>query len=182
MQVNVAQLLKATIGSEKNYDVDEIINIEGCDYTVRGKVNLMRTDHGILVEGKLKTDSELTCSRCLTEFDCPLTINIEEEYLPSTDIINGTPLPVPDDPGAFMIDERNILDLTEAIRQYAFLAIPMKPLCREDCGGLCPICGANLNKEHCDCAPEPADPRWAKLRELLKNDSNKPVKNLKGRK
>jgi uncharacterized protein len=182
MQVNVAQLLKATIGSVKNYDVDETINIEGCDYTIRGTVDLMRTDHGILVEGKLKTDSELTCSRCLTTFDCPLTFNIEEVYLPSTDIVSGAPLPVPDDPGAFMIDERNILDLTEAIRQYALLAFPMKPLCRQDCAGLCPVCGVNLNKEHCDCAPEPADPRWSKLRELLKNDSNKPVKNLKGRK
>jgi uncharacterized protein len=47
-----------------------------------------------------------------------------------------------DEPGAFTIDRNNILDLEEAVRQYSTLAIPMKPLCREDCPGLCPVCGA----------------------------------------
>jgi len=161
--------------------VNEVIDIDGCNYTVQGTVRLMRTDHGILVQGTLNTDSELTCSRCLSLFDCPLTLNIEEEYLPTTDIISGSPLPVPDDPGSFTINERNILDLTEAMRQYVLLAIPMKPLCHQDCAGLCPTCGTNLNQVSCDCSPEPADSRWAELRKLL-NDTKPKVKNLKGRK
>jgi len=181
MQINVSQQLKGTIGSVRNYDVNEVIEIEGHEYRVQGTVSLMRTDHGILVKGALNTQSELTCSRCVTAFDCPLTLNIEEEYLPTTDIVNGSPLPVPDDPGAFTIDERNILDLTEAIRQYALLAIPMKPLCQPDCAGLCPTCGANLNQAHCDCPPPAGDQRWAELRKLLQNDSESPSKNLKGR-
>ena len=182
MQINVSQQLKGTIGSERTYEVNEVIGVEGCNYTVQGTVKLMRTDHGILVKGALKTDSELTCSRCVALFTCPLTINIEEEYLPTTDVISGSPLPVPDDPGAFTIDERNILDLTEAIRQYTLLAVPMKPLCQQDCAGLCPTCGTNLNQAHCDCAPPAGDPRWAELRKLLQNDSESPLKNLKGRK
>lgn len=182
MQINVSQQLKASIGSIRNYEVNEVIDIDGCNYTVQGTVRLMRTDHGILVQGTLNTDSKLTCSRCLSLFDCPLTLNIEEEYLPTTDIISGSPLPVPDDPGAFTIDERNILDLTEAMRQYVLLAIPMKPLCHQDCAGLCPTCGTNLNQASCDCPPEPADSRWAELRKLLKSNSESSVKNLKGRK
>ena len=176
VQINVSQLLKGAIGSERNYEVDEVIDIDGCNYKVQGEVRLMRTDRGILVEGTLKTDRELTCSRCLSLFDCPLTLNIEEEYLPTTDIISGASLPSPDDPGSFTIDERNILDLTETIRQYALLAIPMKPLCREDCAGLCPTCGANLNQASCDCPPGPADPRWSELRKLIMSDTETPPK------
>ena len=101
MQINVAQLLKASIGSAKTYDVDEIINIEGCDYPIRGTVSLMRTDHGILVQGKLSTDSELTCSRCLTPFGCALDVKIEEVFLPTTDIISGTPPAGAGRPGRF---------------------------------------------------------------------------------
>ena len=182
MQINVSQQLKGTIGSIREYEVGEVIDVEGCNYTVQGTVRLMRTDHGILVKGALNTGSELTCSRCLTSFDCPLTLNIEEEYLPTTDIVSGSPLEVPDDPGAFTIDERNILDLTEAIRQYTLLTIPMKPLCQQNCAGLCPTCGTNLNQAHCDCPPAPGDPRWAELRKLIESDSESQVKNLKGRK
>ena len=182
MQINVSQQLKGTMGTIRDYEVNEVIDVEGCNYTVQGMVRLMRTDQGILVKGSLNTQSELTCSRCVTVFDCPLTLTIEEEYSPTTDIVSGTPLPVPDDPGSFIIDERNILDLTEAIRQYTLLAIPMKPLCQQDCAGLCPSCGTNLNQLHCDCPPGPGDPRWAELRKLLQSDSESQVKNLKGRK
>ena len=167
MQINVSQQLKGTIGSVREYEVNEVIDIDGCNYTVEGMVKLMRTDHGILVKGTLNTESELTCSRCITLFDCPLTLDIEEEYLPITDIISGTPLPVPDDPGSFTIDERNILDLTEAIRQYTLLAIPMKPLCDKECAGLCQSCGHNLNQGRCQCAGQVIDPRWSELTKLL---------------
>lgn len=181
LQINVSQQLKASIGSIRNYEVSDIVEIDGCNYAVEGAVKLMRTDHGILVEGMLNTESELTCSRCLTLFSCPLALNIEEEYFPTTDIISGAPLPAPNEPGSFTIDERNILDLTEAIRQYTLLAIPMKPLCQQDCAGLCPTCGTNLNQTQCACPAEPADSRWAELRKLL-SDTKPKAKNLKGRK
>ena len=181
VQLNVAQQLKSPIGSTQDHKINEVVDITIDNSLVYGDVRLIRTNRGILVKGTLHTEIELTCSRCLSLFSCPLTLNIEEEYLPTTDIVNGSPLPVPDDPGAFAIDERNILDLTEAIRQYALLAIPMKPLCQPDCAGLCPTCGANLNQAHCDCPPPAGDPRWAELRKLLQNDSESPSKNLKGR-
>jgi uncharacterized protein len=65
-----------------------------------------------------------------------------------------------------MIDEHHLLDLSEAIRQNALLAVPMKPLCREDCSGLCQQCGKDLNKGQCDCNKSEIDPRWAKLADL----------------
>jgi len=147
--------------------VSDIVAIAGDDSLVQGEVRLMRTDQGILAKGSLHTEVEISCSRCLSLFDCPLTLDIEEEYFPTTDVMTGAALPLPDEPGSFTIDERNILDLTEAIRQYALLAIPMKPLCAEDCAGLCPTCGANLNQAPCNCPPEPVDSRWSKLAELV---------------
>lgn len=166
MRINVFQQLKSPIGSKWAYEVRELVDIAGSDSQVEGKAALVRTDRGILAEAKLHTEVKLTCSRCLTLFDCSLTLNIEEEYLPTTDVVSGVSLTVPDEAGCFIVDEHHVLDLTEAIRQYALLAIPMKPLCRQDCAGLCPTCGQNLNQGPCHCPSRQADPRWAKLKEL----------------
>jgi len=173
IQINVAQLLKEPVGSTRSYEVDDAVEIADGDRTVKGQVNLIRTNRGILVKGALNTEMELTCSRCLTEFICPLNLEIEEEYFPTIDILTGAPVAPPDEPGAFTINQNNILDLTEAIRQYTLLSIPMKPLCQEDCAGLCPTCGANLNKEQCQCPPKPVDARWAKLTRLMSGKNQK---------
>jgi len=166
MRINVSQQLKSSIGSIRNYEVNEVVSIAGGDSLVEGKVTLVRTDRGILARATLHTEVGVTCSRCLSLFDCPLTLNIEEEYFPITDVVSGTSLSLPEEPGCFTIDERHVLDLTEAIRQYALLAIPMKPLCGEDCAGLCPTCGYNLNQGPCNCLPQQADPRRSKLNKL----------------
>ena len=64
MQINVAQLLKESVGSTRNYDVSGVVDINGAGSMVRGEVSLMRTDRGILVEGTLNTEAEVICSRC----------------------------------------------------------------------------------------------------------------------
>lgn len=151
MRINVAQQLKAPIGSVRDYEVSEEVNFAGGSHQVQGEVRLIRTNRGILVRGRLHTEIEVTCSRCLNSFACPVNLDIEEEYFPTTDVVTDASLPVAEEPGCFTIDERHILDLTEAVRQYALLAIPMKPLCREDCAGLCSICGHDLNQGPCGC-------------------------------
>jgi uncharacterized protein len=156
MQVNVAQLLKGDVGSVRDYEVDGVIDVteNGKSSPVRGTVNLTRTDRSILAKGVVNSEVELTCSRCLNQFSCPLTLNIEEEYFPTTDIVSGASLSSSNEPDRFTIDEHHVLDLTEALRQCALLAIPMKPLCCEDCAGLCPNCGHNLNLGPCSCPSE----------------------------
>ena len=175
MQINVSQLLKEAIGSIRDCEVSQVLDVtgSGTGSAVQGDVGLMRTDRGILVQGTLDTKVEVTCSRCLTLFSCPLVLNIEEEYFPTVDVVSGASVVVPDEPGCFTIDEQHMLDLTEAIRQYALLVIPMKPLCREDCAGLCPNCGHNLNLGPCDCPLQQVDPRWAALIELASERKGK---------
>jgi len=151
----------------RDYELSELVDIAGSTSKVEGEVRLMRTDRGILAKGRLHTEVEVTCSRCLSLFRCPLALNIEEEYLTTADVVSGARLSLPEELGSFTIDEHHVLDLTETIRQYALLAIPMKPLCREDCAGLCPHCGHNLNLGPCQCLSPGADPRWFQLSKLV---------------
>jgi uncharacterized protein len=138
MQINVSKLLKEPVGSERDYQVNGTVNImeNGEGKAVQGDVKLTRTNRSILVKGKLNTTIEIACSRCLEMFTYPLVLDFEEEYFPTNDIASGAALPPPDEPSCFTIDEHQVIDLTEAVRQYALMATPMKPLCREDCAGL----------------------------------------------
>jgi uncharacterized protein len=168
MDINVSQLLRDPIGSTRNFQIDSTIDIngDGNRSKVQGSCNLLRTQRSILVKCAINTEVELTCSRCLKKFRQPLKIKFEEEFLPTLDILNGTPLPPSEESGAFTIDEQHTLDLTEAVRQYALMATPMKALCKKDCAGLCPTCGKNLNEGKCHCPKDDNDPRWSKLAEL----------------
>ena len=167
MWINVSGLLKSSLGSKRSYQVSDTVNFSGHDSLVQGEVWLTRTDRSILVKARLQTEVEVTCSRCLNPFCFPMLLEFEEEYFPVIDIASGHSLPPPNEPGCFTIDEHHILDLTEAVRQYALLAVPMKPLCREECAGICPSCGRDLNQGPCDCPTPSRDPRWSKLDKLL---------------
>ena len=169
MQINVSQLLQANIGITRDYQVSESVDImgDGNARQVQGEIRLLRTSRSILVKGELRTGVELTCSRCLSQFIYAMTLNFEEEYIPTVDVFSGVPLPPPEEAGAFTIDGHHVIDLTEAIRQYTVLATPIKPLCKEDCAGLCQSCGYNLNRGQCDCPVQEIDPRWSDLIKLL---------------
>lgn len=167
MQINVSQLLREPVGSSREYEVDGAVDIgdtKGC--AVQGTVSLMHTPDGILARLKVATGVNLECSRCLSHYAHRLNLKFEEEFAPTVDAVNGAPLPPPDE-GVFTIDGHHVLDLSDAIRQYALMAIPMKPLCKEDCAGLCQSCGRNLNQGSCDCPKQVTDPRLSELTKLL---------------
>ena len=165
LQINVSQQLKGPIGSIRYAEVDDDIEIAGSEEHVGGRVKLTRTDQGILVQGALETGAALVCGRCLRSFPYSLRLSIEEVYEQRQDAFSGAPLPQEGESSVFTIDAHHIIDLTEAARQYAGMALPMKPLCREDCAGLCPACGHNLNQGQCECPVAETDPRWAALAE-----------------
>lgn len=164
IRINVAQQLKEPVGSVRHYEINET-GEEGLP--IQGKVQLLRTNRSILVSGKLETTDRVVCSRCLEEFNYPLTLDIEEEYFLTRDAASGLPLPPPTEDSVFVIDENYLLDLSEAMRQYMLLVLPMKPICQQDCAGLCPYCGRNLNYEPCDCTPIRPDSPWAQLQGLF---------------
>jgi uncharacterized protein len=175
MQINVSQLLREPIGSTREFQIDDVSDVIGNGYKspVKGECRLLRTNRSVLATCKLSTEVELTCCRCLCQFHQPLEIKFEEEFLPTVDIVNGAPLPPPEEPSAFTIDEHHTLDIGEAVRQYAVMAIPIKTLCDENCAGLCQSCGKNLNQGKCDCPAQEADLRWSALTRLQQSTGKK---------
>lgn len=120
-----------------------------------GTLRLMRTPAGILVSGTLSHQMDESCSRCLEPFVRTQVIELNDEFLPVVDVNTGLPLPETGDLDAFRLTPEHLLNLSDAIRQYAILEDPIAPLCKSDCKGLCSRCGANLNLGPCGCRPEP---------------------------
>ncbi|MEA3313233.1 MAG: DUF177 domain-containing protein [Caldisericota bacterium] len=133
--INVAQLLKEPVGSSQSYDISGMIN-EEVEGFVEGKAKLIHISQGVLVQCKLTAEVKLICSRCLDAFLFPISFTAEEEFLPISDVSGDLALSSPEQSEEFTIDNKNILDLSELIRQYTLLNLPMKPLCRPDCPGI----------------------------------------------
>jgi len=157
-------------GSSRFFEVDEefaLMNV-GQSQRVRGTVELMRTDKGVWVSAKLDSEALCTCSRCLSDCRQPVRMTIEEECLPNgeSDIEAGVAVDKGGTEEKVGLDENHILDLTEAVRQYSALSMPMKPVCRDDCRGICFKCGANLNETSCQCDLTARDARWGPLLDL----------------
>lgn len=166
MLFDVGPLLRQSAGATRAYRLNEHQDAseELPAASVTGTVSFLRTDRGILVRACLSAISSDVCSRCLEPLQSAYDIDFQEEFAPTVDIDSGARLELPDD--AFAIDERQVLDLNEVIRQYRFASRSMQPLCRPDCRGLCPDCGGNLNLGPCSCPMNSADPRWHVLTEL----------------
>jgi len=169
---NVAQLMKASIGAslaadihEEGVQFDEDLKVIG---PVDGFVRLRRINQGILADGWVDLTLEFTCNRCLKEFQRPMHVTFLEQFQPTIDIITGVALPPIEEEDVFAIDDHHQVDLTEAVRQRVLLEIPMVPICREDCAGLCPQCGQDLNAGPCACQPA-EDSRFTILKELLQD-------------
>ena len=118
------------------------------------------------LEGTVRTELELACSRCLEPFRLPVDAAFDLRFHPasamSSDEESG--IEAEDLETSYYRDEQ--IDLNELMREQFYLALPMKPLCRDLCQGLCPVCGTNLNRETCDCKREWEDPRLAVLKTL----------------
>jgi uncharacterized protein len=133
--INVAPLMKEPIGSSQSHDITGTIG-EEIEGFVEGKVRVIRISRGVLVQCKLTAEVKLICSRCLDAFLCPISFTAEEEFLPISDVSGDLAPSSPEQSEGFTIDNKNILDLGELIRQYVLLNLPMKPLCRPACPGM----------------------------------------------
>ncbi len=160
LRLNVGFLINAAIGYNRVFDfyLPKLIDEDGTTLAeVEGQVKISRTPQGLLVEGAFTGSIQLECVRCLSEYTQPLQWEFTELYAFTRDDITESGLLVPED---------EHLDLQPLVRDFALLEIPIKPLCREDCKGLCPECGQNLNEQDCGHRPEPDSP-FAVLKNLL---------------
>lgn len=170
MRFNVSQLIGESGGSIRRYSIDEYVPFSdtGEIVQVRGGLQLVKTDKGVWVTAQMDTEVDFECSRCLDEYSQSVHIEIDEEAVPKLDAVIG--VKVLDEyelHESLVIDENNVLNLIESTRQYVVLGLPMKPVCSEDCQGLCTMCGVNRNRESCNCDRVERDTKWGVLLDMI---------------
>jgi uncharacterized protein len=146
------------------------------DYRVATPVELSldveKAGSGVfLVSGRAVTRLQLECGRCLDEVEVPVDTRFELRYMPEESAADAAPdHEIHDDDLVASFYREGTLDVMELLHEQFQLALPMKPLCAQSCRGLCPECGANLNRTECGCQPTWEDPRLAPLKGLLNRE------------
>lgn len=130
-------------------DRDHIRMLE--DVHFKGKIAKSGTD--AYLTGCVSVLVELSCSRCLDKFAFPLQCQVEVHYIRRPDSL-AEEVELGREELDETVYEGEEIDIVPEIRDHLLLALPLKPLCKEDCSGMCPSCGANLNFERCECAEE----------------------------
>lgn len=167
---NVAGLLSEDPGATRDYDVAGVTIDLGEDLRladpIEGHVRLSRTNRGLLVAATLRASLDAECSRCLRDIEVPIEIAIEEEALPSIDLQSGAPVrpDVGDGDEPLRLTDHHELDLETPVREAIQLEEPIAALCREECPGLCSVCGEPLDDGVHDHPDEDVDPRLEALR------------------
>ena len=178
MKLDLAEIL-SNVGMRYKYDVEEPPIVDEdleCTQPVNGNITFTNTGSVLLIEGGVKTKVAVPCSRCLVDYEQPVAAPISEQFTieagPAGPGGRKGHVTVEEEanPGAGKLFEGHLLDLTELLRQNITLQIPSQPLHDEKCEGLCATCGKDLNEGPCGCRPEPVNPAFAKLGELLKKE------------
>ena len=161
LRLNVGFIVAQSAGYSREFPIEVPRILLPPDLTLTrlaGTVLITRTNQGILIQANLRAALELECVRCLNPSRQRLQTQFTELYAFSRRYITESNL---------MMPETGIIDLTPVLREYMLLEVPISPLCRPDCKGLCPVCGNNLNETTCQHDDEPGDPRLAALKDLL---------------
>jgi len=163
---------------DRRYEA-EAFSLKDEQFRIVGPVSLgadLRKDaRTVRLVGRVGATLEYDCGRCLEPFAVAVDAAFEVMFLPAEANVAGPPSRGQSDEEEVGEDDLGVsfykdetLDLGQLMREQFYLALPMKPLCREDCRGLCPVCGINRNRETCSCRSEWVDPRMEALRNLRK--------------
>ena len=166
LQLDVSYLTKQSPGTHRDFEFNFpqlVISPDLVLKDIEGKIGVSVTEDGVVAEGNLEAITDLVCSRCLEDFLQPIKIQFTEMFMAhlaenSEGELGEQPLP-----------KDGSIDLGPILRDYAVLDIPIRQVCRENCKGLCPVCGIDLNKKDCGHKIEHIDPRMEGLKDLLEN-------------
>jgi uncharacterized protein len=144
-----------------------------------GRAEVVEEHHGkreiikdLRLRGRLAAGLELNCARCLDPVAQDITREFELLYRPLGVDAGRDELSVTDAEAEIGYYQGEGLLLEDVLREQVLLAVPLKVTCREECKGLCPHCGKNLNQEQCSCVAPPKDPRWSALKDLREQLEN----------
>jgi uncharacterized protein len=130
-------------------------------------VMLEKSGKRFYVKADMRAGGVFPCDRCTSPFSLPVRSTFHMYYI--WDPADAETL----DPSQVQVIPSGlpIIDLADDVRQTMLLAVPLKLLCKEECKGLCPRCGADLNKDSCTCPPEAVDARWETLRRFREENN-----------
>jgi uncharacterized protein len=163
LKVSVAEILGHP-GNYRDVSIDaglpQVGNalVHEAELPLRGQLRAEAVVEGVLVTGSVATTVGASCARCLKEVNEEISLEIVELFV-------GEGHETPEEEEVYEVDGFEI-DLEPMLRDAVTLALPLNPLCRSDCKGLCAHCGKDLNEGPCSCKEEEIDPRWAALSEL----------------
>ncbi len=184
MRVNIDEIKEA--GLRRTWDVtredlDLMISGDKAGYRARGPAHvdasLRKLERRVLLGARAKAELTVPCGRCLAPVDVDVPVEFELTLVPSDEYADEPR--ADEDKGRAKVGgsfepadaEEDVytgkaIDLDPILREQTLLALPSYPVCRDDCKGLCPVCGTNLNERECGCDRKPKDPRWAGLEKL----------------
>ncbi len=166
IKINVAEIKKRLVGEKAlAFELSPAeLEITPAEMAIEGTVSVNGTMSNagdvLLLQAVLVAKVQRTCGRCLKGFTGVVQAEVIEKFYPaSAEHIEND---------AFVYDS-DVIDITEPLREGLLLEEPMQALCKPDCRGLCPVCGADLNDGDCGCDRFTVDPRLAALKQFIKN-------------
>jgi len=144
--------------------VDERISLSG-PATVSGKVRL--AGNQVFVNGHAETRAQVECDRCLQPVEIPVNTDFALEYVTGSEYEAARAVELTEAEMSIAVFDGEVIDIDEIVKEQVVLTVPTRMLCREDCKGICPECGADRNSGDCSCSTNDIDPRWAALKKLI---------------
>jgi uncharacterized protein len=165
LRINISKLSEGIRNYKLSTESKNVGLDDRFDKPIQLDVLIDKSVNQLCLKTKIETSGRFECDRCLEIFELPINSNYNMVYMYRQ---------IPDieqksDEVKTINADTNYIDLTEDVREYILLALPIKTLCADNCAGLCPNCGTNLNTNKCSCITETHDGRWEPLSNLIKN-------------
>jgi len=127
---------------------------------------LENTEGEVRIKGNLTVEMTSDCDRCLGPAHFPLESSFDLFYRPATELADIDEVAIDEGQAEIAFYQGGGMELEDILREQVILMLPMQRVCREECKGICPVCGASRNEIECHCESKLADDRWAALRNL----------------
>jgi uncharacterized protein len=173
LQLDVSHMREARARVDRTYAASAVVSdneVYSLVAPIALGLDVHRDRDQFRLVGRVTTTLELTCSRCLETFQTPADESFDVLFLPHREDADDADRKIEDDDLTTTFYRDHVIDLGQLMQEQFYLAVPMKPLCREACRGLCANCGTNLNTGPCGCTTTWRDPQLEVLRTLLKKD------------
>jgi uncharacterized protein len=171
MLLDLSRLRGGVEHVERQYEASVLARVDD-EFRVSSAVDLVadvqKDAQKVRLSGRVRATLALECSRCLEPYQVPIDAPFDMLMLPLSADAHEAEREVGQEDLGVSFYKDDVLDLGEVMREQIYLALPMKPLCRQDCRGLCPVCGKNRNHEACSCQAEWIDPRMEPLKRFMK--------------